>query len=298
MVKFSEHINIVADACKSTIEQMTRLDVVEATVKRVQQRVEVLPFAHIITYTDLDKKVDGSFILAFEDVDASLTLASAIAERLGIGRFDNICDDTTDLLNEFLNVVVGRSISEWDNIGLRVSFGVPELQTDYNQKQQKNIQSYAIVLQVKFKVVDLANDGVPVNRIVLRIDFMETPPVYLLENKRIMVVEDSSVMRRITANALKDSGAIIKEAKDGEEAVRFYKLFKPDLTLMDINMPKMNGLDAIANIKEFDPKAKFIILSSSSKKDEILKAQTLGVRGYLVKPFDTEELLKRVTEKI
>lgn len=87
-------------------------------------------------------------------------------------------------------------------------------------------------------------------------------------------------MRSLIANVLKKEGAIVKEAivkeaNDGEEAVKAHKMFNPDLTLMDINMPKLNGLEAIAQIKNFHPDSKFIILSSSSRKEEIVTAKTL-----------------------
>jgi len=59
---------------------------------------------------------------------------------------------------------------------------------------------------------------------------------------------------------------------------------------MDINMPVMGGLDAITQIRSFAPTAKFVILSSSSRKDEVVTAQTLDVSSYVTKPFKAEEL--------
>ncbi len=297
MAQFTQHLNLLAEACKSTIEQMTQLNVQHMSIEKAKDRLVSLPFAHIIHYKDHTDQVDGNFILAFEDVNAALTLASSVSERLGIGKFAEISEDSTDLLNEFLNVVVGRTISEWDAIGLKVQFNTPILKLNYAVDKLSRLKSYAIILHVQSQKVHLDQEKPTVEKIILRIDFSESGDA-VLENKKILIVEDSSVMRRITATALKKEGAMVKEAKDGNEAIRYYKLFKPDITLMDINMPKMNGLEAIAHIKTFDPKAKFIILSSSSRKDEILTAQTLGVVGYLVKPFDADQLIKRVKEKL
>jgi len=102
-------------------------------------------------------------------------------------------------------------------------------------------------------------------------------------------------MRNIISQILTAEGANIKEAENGEEAAKIHRTFKPDLTLMDINMPIMGGFEAIAKIREFDVTSKFIILSSSSRKDEIIQANKLKVSGYLVKPAQPEQLIERVS---
>jgi two-component system, chemotaxis family, chemotaxis protein CheY len=78
-----------------------------------------------------------------------------------------------------------------------------------------------------------------------------------------LVVEDSNMMRRVVSKALVDSGYEVMEAIDGLDAIEKYSSFCPDLTLMDINMPKMSGLDAIEKIKQTSPTANFIMLTSS-----------------------------------
>ena len=125
MAEFGKHLNILTESCKAVVEQMTRLKVKNIKVEKAIEQTAKLPYAHMIAYTDLDKKVDGNFILAFQNIDVALNLSSAIAERLGLERFAEVCEDSTDLLNEFLNVVVGRTISEWDKIGLSVKFEAP-----------------------------------------------------------------------------------------------------------------------------------------------------------------------------
>jgi CheY-like chemotaxis protein len=105
----------------------------------------------------------------------------------------------------------------------------------------------------------------------------------------------SSVLRNIISKILKAEGAEIKEAENGEEAARVHRTFNPDLTLMDINMPGINGFEAIAKIRKFNVNSKFIILSSSSRKDEIIQAKKLKVSGYVVKPAEPEQLIKKVS---
>lgn len=293
MKDIDTYIKILIDSCKSTIEQMTRIQVNRVEQRQVLKDLGPLPFAHIISYSDCDRKIDGEFVLGFESVNDALKLASCISDRLGIGKFDKICDDSTDLLNEFLNVVVGRTISEWDSVGLHVKFGTPVFKKKYKAKGSRHLKGYLISMDVFSDNVDL-EDSNPVDQILLRVNFTEKSE-NKIENKRILLAEDSRVMRRIIGDVLKGQGALIKEAQDGEEAIKVHRRFTPDLTLMDINMPKLNGFDAIARIQEFSPDAKFIILSSSSKKDEIISAKTLNVSGYLVKPVEPEKLIQRVS---
>jgi CheY-like chemotaxis protein len=295
MEKFNQHLSILTDACKDSIEQMTNLKIQNVEIKKAPELEKKLSFAHIISYKDHEEKVDGNFILAFEGNDAALNLASAIAVRLGMDKFEDICEDSTDLLNEFLNVVVGRTISEWDSIGLRVSFGTPVFKKDYLSKGSQQSEPYQISMDVLSDSVNLDAKN-SVRQMTLRVDF-STKIENKIDGKKILLVDDSRVMRNIIAKVLKKHGARIVEAGDGEEAITVHKKHNPDLTLMDINMPKMNGLESIVHIKEFMPNAKFIILSSSSRKDEIMTAKTLDAAGYLVKPADPDKLIKKVSEQ-
>ena len=290
MKDFNEYIDTLAKSCQSTIEQMTMFKVNGVEQRQVLKEQDSLLFAHIISYTDCDKKNDGEFVLGFANDNDALKLASAISERLGIGKFEKVCEDSTDLLNEFLNIVVGRTISEWDSMGLTVKFGTPVFKKNYQGSASKNIKGYIIVM-------DITSDPEgknSVDQLLMRVSFIEKVE-NKIENKKILLVDDSKVMRHIIAKILKKNGAKIKEANNGEEAIEIYKTFNPDLTLMDINMPKMDGFESIIHIRKFCPDSKFIILSSSSKKEEILNVKILKLSGYLIKPVDPDTLVERVS---
>ena len=289
MTQFNEHINILIDAYKSSIEQMTRLKVTGAEKRQVLKESNTLQFAHIISYTDYDNKVEGEFVLTFNSVQDALKLASAIAERLGMGKLTEIGDDSTDLLNEFLNVVVGRTISDWDSIGLKVKFGTPVYKKSHKINALKSLQGYIISLDVAETQAEKATE-----QIILRVYF-DQKTENQIKDKKILLVDDSRVMRNIISQILVAAGAVIKEAENGEAGARVYRTFHPDLTLMDINMPEMGGFEAIEKIRQFDGSSKFIILSSSSRKDEIITAKQLKVSGYLVKPVEPEQLIERVS---
>ena len=87
MNQFKEHIDILINAYKSSIEQVTNLKITNTEIRQVFKEERTLQFAHIISYTDYDKKIDGKFVLTFDSVYDALKLASAIAERLGMERY-------------------------------------------------------------------------------------------------------------------------------------------------------------------------------------------------------------------
>ena len=107
-------------------------------------------------------------------------------------------------------------------------------------------------------------DGTP-HPFVLSVTFteeIEKP----LEGLRILLVEDSRVIRGIIANTLTEAGCKVKEAKDGMEAIAVHRNFRPDLTLMDINMPKMGGLDAMPIYVEQIPMRNLLYSHQVQKK--------------------------------
>lgn len=293
MKDFDKYIDILINSCKTSIEQMTRIKVNAFDKKSVLKQQGPLPFAHIISYTDHDKKIDGEFVLGFESVHDALKLASGIAERLGIGTFDKISEDSTDLLNEFLNIVVGRTISEWDSLGLSVKFNTPVFKKNYQNKDSKHLKGYIISMDITSNIVNL-EEKKSVDQLLLRVNFVQKVENFI-KNKIILLAEDSNVMRKIIAKMLTEHGAKIIEAKDGVEAIKLHRKHNPDLTLMDINMPEMNGFEAISKIRKSNLNSKFIILSSSSRKDEIITASKLNVSGYLVKPVDQDKLIERIS---
>jgi len=289
-LKYNQYITILADSCKEAISQMTKIKIENIHIEEIERQVENYPVAHSMAYVDDDKKIHGSFVLAFADELTALMLASAIGEPMGLSSFKEFDNDASDLINEFVNVVVGRAISIWDAQGLSVKFEPPVFQTDLEIKSESVTHAYKIIIDINADKSLLEGAS---QQFILRVTFsekVENP----LEKMRVLVVEDSRVIRGVIANAFARAGCKVMEAQDGVEGIAKFRSFKPDLTLMDINMPKMGGLDAIAQIRKTDAEAKIIILSSSSKKDEVVSAKTLDVLGYLLKPIQPDDLIKKV----
>lgn len=115
---------------------------------------------------------------------------------------------------------------------------------------------------------------------------------------KVLVVDDSILSRKISTSFLHKLGhEIIAECSNGYEAIKLYFEKNPDVILMDIIMPKMNGLEALEAIMQKDPCAKIVICSSMGQKEYIIKAIMSGAREFIVKPIVLERL-KEVLEKL
>lgn len=113
-----------------------------------------------------------------------------------------------------------------------------------------------------------------------------------------MVVDDSLSARRATAQFMKDAGFEVRSAIDGLEAVSIIDKWKPRILLVDMEMPRMNGLELTAHVRAHPDTAKIpvIMITSRSTEKHRHQAQAAGVNVYLTKPFGDDELLRHVTE--
>ena len=113
---------------------------------------------------------------------------------------------------------------------------------------------------------------------------------------RIFIVDDHRMFRQgLTELLLKKSGFnVVGEAADGREAIGKLARAKPDIVLLDISMPEMDGLTAIGQIRKRAPSAKIIILSMHDRSSYICSALSLGASGYLLKDVDAEELFQAI----
>jgi DNA-binding NarL/FixJ family response regulator len=113
---------------------------------------------------------------------------------------------------------------------------------------------------------------------------------------RILAVDDHILVREGIALLLsaEPDMALIGEACNGREAIQQFRAHRPDITLMDLQMPEMNGLDAIISIRGESPEAKIIVLTTYQGDVQILRALKAGARGYLLKNTLHKELLDTI----
>ena len=118
------------------------------------------------------------------------------------------------------------------------------------------------------------------------------------KNYSILFAEDNANVRKNYMMFLKGYCDMIYEAEDGLEALIIYKDKKPSILILDITMPKVNGLDLIQEIRKTDKVTPIIILSAHSNKEYLLKAIKLNLIEYLIKPVDRQTLLNSISNAL
>ena len=109
----------------------------------------------------------------------------------------------------------------------------------------------------------------------------------------ILVVDDSKFLNEhIKRIVEQDNYQVVGQAFDGEEAVQKYQELLPDCVTLDIVMPKMDGIEALKQIKAIDPAAVVVMVSSAGTKDKVTEALLNGAKNFIVKPFEEEKVLE------
>ena len=115
---------------------------------------------------------------------------------------------------------------------------------------------------------------------------------------RVMLVDDHSIMRDLLRDALENTGEfrVVAQAADGAEALRMVAEAAPDVIVMDVIMPVMDGIEACREITELPPGTKVLMLTTSNEKDGIVRSIAAGATGYLQKYSGKEQLLTTLRE--
>ena len=113
---------------------------------------------------------------------------------------------------------------------------------------------------------------------------------------RILIVEDHESFRRLICSALQQREAfqVIEEVSDGLDAVQKAQELQPDLILLDIGLPKLNGLEAGRRIRKISPNSRILFLSQESSSDVVQEALRLGAQGYVLKARAQSDLLPAI----
>lgn len=116
------------------------------------------------------------------------------------------------------------------------------------------------------------------------------------EQINILVVDDHAIVRKGLVALLNsiEGFTVVAEASDGEQAIQVHRLHKPDVTLMDLRLPKLGGADAIAAIRREQPSARVIVLTTFDGDEDIFRALQAGAKGYLLKGMDAGELTEAI----
>lgn len=115
--------------------------------------------------------------------------------------------------------------------------------------------------------------------------------------KRVLIVDDAAFMRLSLKTMLENNGfEVVGEADNGIKAIEMYKKLKPDIVTMDITMPNMEGTEALEQIVKIDENANVIMVSSLGQETKVRKAILNGAKGFVIKPFKEEFLIKALSK--
>lgn len=113
---------------------------------------------------------------------------------------------------------------------------------------------------------------------------------------KILVVDDAQFMRMVLKNILNKQGHEVVEAENGKDAVKKYHAESPDLVMMDITMPEMDGIAAVNEIMKSDPQASIIMCSAMGQQAMVVEAIKSGAKDFIVKPFEAERIVTAVNK--
>ena len=117
--------------------------------------------------------------------------------------------------------------------------------------------------------------------------------------RRIYIIDDDSDIRQMLSFILRGEGyETVGQASDGVDIMLKIKAATPAIVLLDINMPGVSGLDILKDIRETYPRIKVIMISGSSSSEDVQKAIKLGASGYVVKPFNTGQVVGNIERAI
>jgi two-component system NarL family response regulator len=121
----------------------------------------------------------------------------------------------------------------------------------------------------------------------------ETVPLVPVTPARVLVVDDHALLRTGVANIINQESdlRVVAEASNGLEAVAAFERHRPDVTLLDLRMPVMEGVEAVRQIRERDPNAKVIVLTTYDTDEDISRALKAGAKAYVLKDISADGLI-------
>lgn len=117
--------------------------------------------------------------------------------------------------------------------------------------------------------------------------------------QRVLIVDDSPIMRQMLVKIFTDEGfTVAGEAADGAEAVELFERLRPDLTTLDIVMPKMRGIEVLEQLMAKYPDARIIMASSVSDARTVMHCLKMGAKQYITKPYDEDKIMAAVKKTL
>jgi two-component system NarL family response regulator len=184
-----------------------------------------------------------------------------------------------------------QAVIEDKGVGMAVPYAGPERRT----RERFGLRIMRERVNEMGGALSIESEAGKGTRIIVRLP--RNLPTGMLPHLRVVIVDDHPLFTDGLRSMLAARGVqVVGLAKDGLEAQEVVRALKPDLVLMDINMPRMNGLEATRRIKENMPEAKIVILTTSASESDLFDALRAGAAGYLLKGMTATELFITLTD--
>ena len=280
---YDKYVQSLTKDIEEVLGQMTNIRIHCTSVKKEQRSEAQYPLAYAVEFQHLHKNIKGVVYFSFNDLGCANSMAKSIENKVGAAEGAAPRDD---YLCEFMNTAMGRIVTGWEKIGLNTTFEPPKVLKNCTS----NIHFYGCQRYIIVMTFD-------VYHFLFEVVFIDGS-YDVLTGKKILVVDDSTMIQQMLLRKLTKIGFNVEISCDGMDAIEKSKTFGPDLIIMDQVMPKLNGLDAILEIKKFAPDIKFMMLSSTSRPDELTAAKKLNVQTYLVKPVNLDILYNEIANTL
>lgn len=280
----AEHINAFVVPFLETVDNMAGI---RGAAKGVAMREGAGANATAAVRITINGRLNGDVFIVFED-NTALKVASLMMKKL-MGTevsLETVTPGAEEALKELANVTLGRAVGKLKDLGLEsTTISPPTIHS--------SVEDVACVMTGKsFVAIPFVMGNL--GRVELALSLTIAPRVVEGANaKKVLVVDDSVFQRDVLKMLLHNHGyAVVGEAGGGEEALRLFRELQPDVVTLDIIMPGMDGVDTLQKIKEVNPAARVIMVSSISDKDRIVECRRLGAEYYILKPFDPEKVIE------
>ena len=252
-------------------------------------REQVVPLGLAVSYRLSGRPgASGQLAWGVPRRDTALALAALVARRLDLPAPRKLDRHAGSLASQLLREILIKSLDRARREGVLQSCGEPSGPAKLELTPHPDSRQEPYFLETT-----LGEDAFP----FLACLVSETRQKQR-KSPRILVVDDSRTVRANLKALLTAVGMQVEEAEDGEKALERFKSFRPQLCLMDLEMPGQNGLEVILAMKEIDPEAKYLMVSSHGHRDALVTAQTLGVFDYLAKPLEEGRLLEAINRAL
>lgn len=115
----------------------------------------------------------------------------------------------------------------------------------------------------------------------------------------LLIADDSRFMRMMLRDILTGEGhSVVAEASTGEDTIKLYAKFRPDIVTMDIVMPEPNGIECVRRIREFDPHAKIVMVTALGQEAMVVEALKAGASDFVIKPFKAEKVVQAINKTL